>query len=361
MKKVDLNIADVNVKEIVSNVRSEKIREILYENENIEIKHANVEEFDVGVFEILNDDGSYNWAENIFGRSVRLYEKDIIIAVFGERCSAQNLCGHVNDGKSDEMEYALLTNGGIVGICDESPIYKGKPTRVKCHGIIYYKGEKLNTLRFYKENESIQSEDEQYPKLIFVCGTSGETGKTSTARMIINGIAKKEKVKTAGIKVSGTGCMEDILEHKDAGAFWIEDLSSVGVISSYTDYSNVKYGLKQILCRAKNEGADVCVCECGGDIIGGNVYNILNDDEINRNISAITLNYNDIMGVLYAIKLFEEIGLKKNISIVLNKNHNTFGDIARLNEWNNKFDYYNFNNKEQINMLIDKLIGIIKE
>lgn len=337
-----MNLNDYNIKVIASNVRDERLRNLLERyDDRIIVKSDNIAEFDLGVFRVLDNNGSYNFVENINGRSMRIYKNDYIIAAFGSRYSAQNLCGHLETVDSSFKYFTLLTNGGIVGICDESPIYKGSPTRLECCGLLYYEGEKLNTLNYYKKQEQ-HFKDVNIP-LVLVCGTSGETGKTTTAITLIKQLTENFQLNVAGIKISGTGCMEDILEHKDAGSKYIADLSSAGVISSYTSYDNVKFAINEVLVSAKSNMCDVCVCECGGDIIGGNVFKILQDEDLIDNIIGITLNYNDVMGIMSAINLFNKYKVNKEILIIHNLNHNIFGDKYRMQQWNILNDAFNFN------------------
>jgi hypothetical protein len=169
-------------------------------------------------------------------------------------------------------------------------------------------------------------------------------------------LKRKTNLTVAGIKISGTGCMEDILEMQDAGSDMIYDLSDAGVISSYTSPKNTISAVKTILSKASSNGAEVCVCECGGDIICANVNNILQDDFIMRNTIKIALLYNDIMGVMTADRLFSEFKVKCDVLLVQNIKHNVFGDKFRLKEWNIKFDTFDVNKESEKERLVDNIL-----
>jgi Mrp family chromosome partitioning ATPase len=109
----------------------------------------------------------------------------------------------------DEKEITLLTNGGILGICDDAPVYKGNEINLSVIGVLMENDIKLNAKDI--RSNIVISKKELQKKLIFVCGTSGETGKTTVTKNLINNIKELGNYKVGGVKLSGTGCMEDIL------------------------------------------------------------------------------------------------------------------------------------------------------
>jgi len=347
---MELNLSNYKIKVIASNIRTKQLQvNLLKEPKKFHLKHGVAKEFDVALFEVLDDYGSYDRIENIYGRSVRIYMGDYVIGTFGNRHSGQNLCGHISNKDTSDVTFHLLTNGGIIGVCDDSPVYRGAPMRLKCLGIINEENVPVNTL-------NIEDNIERITPIVMVCGTSGETGKTTVSKDIIRYLKRKTDLAVAGIKISGTGCMEDILEMQDAGSDMIYDLSDAGVISSYTSPANTISAVKTILSKATSNGAKICVCECGGDIICANVNNILQDDFIMKNTIKIVLLYNDIMGVMMAEKLFSEFKVKCEVLLAQNIKHNVFGDRFRLKEWNINFDSFNVNNESEKERLVDNIL-----
>lgn len=352
MEETMNTLNNYSVKVVASNIRS--IRGNLEEKpDKFELIQGICEENDIALFEVLDDFGAYDRIENIYGRSVKIYKGDYIIAAFGNRYSAQNLCGHIS-GESTDTIFQLLTNGGIVGICDASPVYRKSPLNLKCIGLIAENGEKINLLNL---SENITT----LPKIVIVCGTSGETGKTTVTKDLIKNLKRNSNYKIAGLKLSGTGCMEDILEHYDAGSDVIYDLCDVGLVSSYSESSRMVSAVKTVLDKAAKDNVDFCVCECGGDIIGGNVFNILKDELIKKNIFNIVLTYNDVMGLLEANNLFKKLGINCKIDVAQNINHNVFGDIYRLKQWNINYTSYDVNYEEEKSKLAKSVLEEFKK
>jgi len=313
---------------------------------------------DLVLVRVAAENSGYCSLENINGRSESLYQGDYFIGVLGNRYSCQNYYGHWDAAPLSSAKISLLTNGGIIGICDDAPLYKGMQIELEPIGVLADKESAINIFTQYETVNIIPIEK----PLIFVCATSGETGKTTVTKNIIKEIKKiNPLLKIAGVKLSGTGCMEDILEMKDAGADAVADLCDVGVVSSYDDYEIIRIGILRLLSLKKFESMDAFICEFGGDFTGGNVNNVLQDREIMKHVKRIVFNYYDVAGLIAAKTLFKNWGIDFNKVFIA---HNIFRNITAINKrlvnWDIPFASYDVNHLSERIKLAKDIISEIQ-
>lgn len=340
-------LKEFKIKAISSKIRVNDLDKKLIKNpENYEIKDAIGEEGDIVLCKVLNDYGAEDSIHETSGRFVRIYKDDYVICVLGNRFSGINVYGHWNKTNNvTGMHVSLLSAAGIVGILDYVSKYDGSQTiNLEIVGTIYCKERKLNLATEYgKWDESVKT---NIP-IIMVCGTSGEVGKTTTAKDIVRYIKRTSNYKVAGIKIAGTGGLADILEMKDAGADYIADMSEVGLTSSYCNRGDVRKAIYSLLNSLDEKNIDICVCELGGDVTGGNVVDILTDKEIMKNVKLIPTLAFDILGYVGIDRIFKENNISEEMVIVHNINRNIFATDARLNELGFKYETFDVNLEEE--------------
>lgn len=261
-------------------------------------------EGDVVLVEALSDRGAYAQVENATGRSEALYRGDRFLAVLGNRESSKYLCGSVpRDGidVGPDVVLHLLSNGGIVGVCDKSPDYMGTPLPLGCHGVLKKDGCTVNTIRL-----SANGLTGRTCPLVLVAASATDAGKTTLAARLVASLSRDHDLRVAATKLAGTGCLEDILLCQDAGARWVADFPDVGLPSTYTDPGTYRLAVRMLLHRLANLEPDIVVAELGGDLIWANIPTLLRMPDVMESVLEMVVITSDVLGAIGAQQLLRE-------------------------------------------------------
>ncbi|WP_397539016.1 hypothetical protein [Rummeliibacillus pycnus] len=311
-------------------------------------------EGDLILVEALEDTGAYSEIEDLNGRSMKIFKGQRFIGVLGNRESSKNIVGGVDNNGIEINETVilnLLTNGGIVGICYDSPSYMGDAMKLKCLGLLKKENKKLNTLSKLKD---APEKIENVPPIILVAGTATDAGKTTIASKIISYLAN-HGFTVAGTKLAGTGCLEDVLVHKDAGAKFVMDFPDVGLPSTYTSESNYQKGIRQLLQKLADKKTDFIVAELGGDLIWANIPTLFKMDDVLEYTSGLVLVSSDAISTIGAYKLLEEWDVNKDIYVFNSPFKNNLASQKRLQKYLN-INSYDSTNINDIHSVINTLI-----
>lgn len=283
-------------------------------------------EGDVVLVEALGDDGAYNEVENAAGRSERLYRGDRFLAVVGNRQSSKYLCGSVPAAGFDLAAgpvLHLLSNGGIVGTCDDSPAYLGVPLALRCHGVLTSGGRSVNTMR----RAARVPPPYRVAPMILVAASATDAGKTTLASRLVAHLSHDHGLGVAAAKLAGTGCLEDVLAHRDAGARWIVDFPDAGLPSTYTAAENYRPALRTLLHMVARTEPDVVVAELGGDLIWANIPTLLRTPEVMDSVLGLVCIPTDVLSAIGTRKLLDEweVGCPVTWVTPPTRNHRSFG------------------------------------
>ena len=98
-------------------------------------------------------------------------------------------------------------------------------------------------------------------------------------------------------------------------ATWAWDQVSCGMISTYTNKSKFRKSIVRAFRQATDEGADVIVCELGGDLIWANNETLLSIEEITSNMVCLPVLINDALSGI-GIELWLRQEMKFDMSLV---------------------------------------------
>lgn len=264
-------------------------------------------EGDVVLVETLADSGAYAEIEDASGRSASLYRGDRFVAVLGNRESSKYLCGAVPEEGIDLAEtpvLQLLTNGGIVGLAAPSPEYLKPPLEVRCHGVLTLDGETVNTIARVREDER-----SALRPIVLVGASATDAGKTTLASRLVASLSRDQGLAVAAAKLAGTGCLEDVLEHREAGARWIADFPDVGLPSTYTAASNYEPAVRSLLHLLSGKEPDIIVAELGGDLIWANIPTLFGMADVMESVVALVVIPGDVLGAIGTAKMLGEWGV----------------------------------------------------
>lgn len=317
------NICDTEVKAISSCFRDITYYDLLV-NCNLSKENKFPTIGDLVLCKVLNI-GNYNVIENINSEEIEIYTGDYIIGVLGDRFSGTNLYGIVPKHPiaiGEQLD--LLAIGGIVGECQGKE--SAKTSKIEVLGFLCYNNEIVNTKKLTKPLTIEQSEIKC--KILSVCGTSADVGKTTLATKIIKNL-KNKNYSVAAIKVFGTGRMRDKFKFSSSGADLALDFVDFGYPTTYGLGENEYIDLLKMMIHSVSL-YDYVVVEIGGDILNHITKIIV--DYFDKMGSKNFLVVNDAMGAITGI------GLMKNNTGIFSWKQNIYSLKQKIN-YNNTFSF----------------------
>jgi molybdopterin-guanine dinucleotide biosynthesis protein len=227
-------------------------------------------------------------------KKLRLYENDLFVGVFGNRYATDGFEGRV--GKLDKL--SMLTGAGMVGTVKYRHKSIKKSTKLSFVGLL--KDENGNTVNLKKLNFH-KSIPKQAPKnLILVVGSGMNSGKTTSASKLINGLSKEGK-KIAACKLTGSVSNRDKNELSAASADYIIDFSDYGFPSTYLCEKKELVELFQtMLSDIEKTSPDVIVMEIADGVLQRETKMILMDKKIRNLVKGVVLTAESAPSALFS-------------------------------------------------------------
>lgn len=299
---------DRRIKVLGSNARLTSLEGLSLDHPSI------VRRGDVCLFEVVARGSSYNEIENPAGRSEKLYVGDCFVAPLGNRESGHYICGHIpSEGLAvtPETEMNVLSNGGIVGLLDCAPDYLGPTARVRLLGRLADAEGPLNMI----DRARTMATPTFHSPMVLVAASGTNTGKTTFMGSLLHELSLWVP-HVAGAKIAGTGCLEDMVEYRDAGAKTVLDFPDNGLPSTYMEWDIVGPRLWSLLDQVTAE-ADLTVLEAGGDIVWANIPEILKTKEFTQALLRIVFIPGDPTAALGARQLLDRWGVETQVTWVV--------------------------------------------
>ena len=175
--------------------------------------------------------GQHSSLENASGRIHMIHDGTKAILVFGNRYAPDFYEGVVPAEMESEVD--LLARSGLIGIVRTKNSIIKDPTRVRISGYVCGDdGEILNTTDFPRIKPRTTERKSPRAKMILVCGTSMNSGK-STAAAACCWALSSAGYNVRAAKVTGTASLKDILLMNDSGADPYADFTYLGYPSTY--------------------------------------------------------------------------------------------------------------------------------
>ena len=280
--------------------------------------------------ETLGEPGSIRTLEARSGREVALYRGDRFVAVLASRHSGTSEYGDVPArlAPPDAPTLELLARAGVVGHGRCLPPQRAALgfTRVKVLGELRRDG---RALRLRDLCGTPAPSTAPAAPTVLVAGSASEVGKTTACSALIR--AFKRRGRTVGAaKLTGTGRLRDVLAMRDAGADRALDFPEVGLATTYTAAAPVIDAAHAILGQLDAAGCDVVVAELGGDLLEANADRLLADAVLARRTRAVVHVAGDVVGIVGAIALYRELGVRAELQPTLPYGRNALGSVERL-------------------------------
>lgn len=257
----------------------------------------------------INRIGQHSSLENVSGRIHTIHDGMKTIFVFGSRYAPDFYEGVIPDKMTEKVD--LLARSGMVGIVKTKNSMVKDPTKVKILGYVCDEsGRVLNTLGFSLIKPRHTVKKEPRAKMILVCGTSMNSGKSMAAAACCRALTSMGyNVRAA--KVTGTASLKDILHMNDAGANRYADFTCLGYPSTYLlPKSELLYIFNQLDLKYANNPKNFWVVELADGIIQRETALLLNSQEVRSRIHKLLFCANDAFGAIGGLSVLESFGLE---------------------------------------------------
>jgi hypothetical protein len=239
------------------------------------------------------------------GRPCNLHVGDLLVVVFGNRYATNQFEGYarVNGDSCD-----LLSMGGLCGIVESRHASVPDSSKLRLLGALGDRDGKPLVLRSFSLPPVLRSP--KRPRIVVVCGSSMDAGKTHTASSTIAGL-KKLGQGVAGIKLTGTAAGRDTWSMLDAGACTALDFIDGGYPSTYL------LGLRELLELhehligvAADRGAGWAVVEIADGVLQGETAALLRSPEFTETVDAWLFAAGDPLAALSGAQILRGWGIE---------------------------------------------------
>jgi hypothetical protein len=249
--------------------------------------------------------GHHSSLENASGRIHVIHNGTKAVFVFGNRYAPDHYEGLVPERMRNEVD--LLARSGLVGIVKTKNAMIKDPTRIKILGYVCDANSKiLNTRDFPAIVPKLSEKKEPRARMILVCGTSMNSGKTMAAVACCWALASMGHNVRAS-KVTGTASLKDILHMNDAGANPYSDFTLFGYPSTYLlPEDEVLSIFNRLDLKYGNNKKNYWVVELADGINQRETSLLLSSREVVSRIHKLIFCASDAFGALGGLKILEE-------------------------------------------------------
>lgn len=257
------------------------------------------------IYGVVSRIGLHNELENKSGRIHQIQDGVKAIFVFGNRYAPDFYEGLIPIEVEEEVD--LLARSGVIGIVKSKNSRVLDPTKIKILGqVCDDNGNKINTKSFSLIIP--KSTIKKYPrsKLILVCGTSMNSGKSMAA------VACCWSLTTLGYtvrasKITGVASLKDILYMNDAGANPYADFSYLGYPSTYLiSQAEVLDIFNKLDLKYANNKENYWVVEIADGINQRETAMLLQSSDVQSRIHKLIFCAADAFGAIGGLKILEE-------------------------------------------------------
>ncbi len=249
--------------------------------------------------------GQHSSLENSSGRIHSIHNGTRGIFVYGNRYAPDYYEGIVP--KSFHEEADLLARSGMIGAVKNKNALIKDPTRVKIFGYVCREdGTALNTKNFPLIKPHQIAKKTPRAKMILVCGTSMNSGKSYAAAACCWALSTMGHVVRA-TKATGTASLKDILRMNDAGANPYADFTYLGYPSTYLlPEAEVLNVFHQLDLKFANNPKNYWVVEFADGIIQRETAMLLQSPEVKSRIHKFIFCASDAFGAIGGLRVLKE-------------------------------------------------------
>ncbi|GAC1415298.1 MAG: DUF1611 domain-containing protein [Gemmatimonadaceae bacterium] len=249
--------------------------------------------------------GKNTTIELVEGRRCTLHQGDLVVVAFGNRYATLQFEGYARSA-GDRCD--LLSMGGLCGLVESKHDNVSDPSKLRILGAIGDADGRPLRLSHYSLSPAL-SPLQAAPRVIGVCGTSMDAGKTYTVRSVVLGL-RRQGLRVAAIKLTGTASGNDTFSMLDAGATPALDFIDAGHPSTYLcslkDLLHI-YGV--LVSQATAQRADCIVIEIADGLVQRETTALLTSPPFAGSVNAWLLAANDAPGAAGAVSILKSWGI----------------------------------------------------
>jgi hypothetical protein len=257
------------------------------------------------VYGIIDCIGQHSSLENASGRIHTIHDGTKAIFVFGNRYAPDFYEGLVPEDMTDEV--SLIARSGIIGVVKTKNSMIKDPTKVRILGYVCNeKGDVLSTRDFplIKPRNTIKKEPRS--RMILVCGTSMNSGKSMAAAACCWALTTVGYNVRAS-KITGTASLKDILHMNDAGASRYADFTYLGYPSTYLlTKQELLCIFNQLDLKYANNPKNFWVVELADGVVQRETAMLLSSPEVTGRIHRLIFCANDAFGAIGGLRTLKE-------------------------------------------------------
>jgi hypothetical protein len=263
------------------------------------------------VFGTVTRIGQHTSMENVHGRIHAIHRGTKAIFVYGNRYAPDYYEGLVPEKMLEEVD--LVARSGVVGVVKTRNSNVKDPTTIRVLGYVCDEsGYVLNTRDFPLIKPRRMVKKQPRAKMILVCGTSMNSGKSLAAAACCRALATGG-YKVRASKVTGTSSLKDILHMNDSGASPYSDFSYLGYPSTYLLEKDELIGIfNQLDLKYANNPKNFWVVELADGVIQRETAMLLNCPEVTSRIHKLIFCASDAFGAIGGLGVLKRYGLEPN-------------------------------------------------
>ena len=249
--------------------------------------------------------------ENVSGRIHHIYDGTKGFFVFGNRYAPDHFEGLVP--QSFQKRVDMLARSGVIGtVTAQNPSIKDA-SKIDIIGYACdASGNIANTVEHCR-SISVEKGHGEPAKLILVCGTAMNSGKTMAATACCWALSAMGHSVNA-VKVTGTASLKDILGMNDAGATRYSDFTELGYPSSYMLSEQETMNLFWTLERKYSSKAKYLVVEFADGVNQRENHMLLASKDVQSRIHKLVFCAADAFGAMGGLNyLTQTYGLSPDI------------------------------------------------
>ena len=249
--------------------------------------------------------GQHSSLENPSGRIHLIQDGTRAVFVFGNRYAPDFYEGLVPDHIVSEVD--LLARSGVIGIVKTKNSRMKDATAIKLGGYVCAEdGTVLNTTSFPLIRPKATRRKEPRAKMVLVCGTSMNSGKSMAASACCWALHSMGR-KVRGAKVTGTASLQDILHMNDAGAEHYADFTAFGYPSTYLlPETTILRIFRDLDLKYANNPRNFWVVECADGINQRETSMLLRCESVRKRIHKLIFCANDAFGAIGGLRVLKE-------------------------------------------------------
>jgi hypothetical protein len=261
---------------------------------------------DVAVFEIL-ELGKHKQIQSEYRRTMAIIPGDLVMAAFGNRYATNQFEGYVPESLGGILH--VLGSGGIVGTV-KSMHYNLEdygPTLCRFVGLVTdKKGNIINTKDQKKQMLTpFSGEAASRTKVIISLGSSMDSGKTTSAAFLVNGLSRAGHRVAFG-KLTGTVFTKDLDFNTDLGAEAVSDFSDFGFPSTYLSGHNEILDIYESILNKLNEvNPEYVIMEIADGLYQGETKALCNDSRFRETVHGFIFSAGDSLSAIQGLSLLQ--------------------------------------------------------